>query len=52
MRYFKKRANLTRANLKKLGTVLFLRAQGLHILFLFETCVCLRMVEDRKFSAF
>ena len=50
----------TRANLKTLDTVLFLRAQGirksfyrLHILmFSFETYVCLRMVEDHKFLAF
>ena len=50
----------TTANLQNLGTVLFLRAQGiqksfycLHILmFSFETWVCLRMVEVCKFSAF
>ena len=47
----------TRANLKNLGTFLFLRAQGIRKSFYrlcilmcsFETCVCLRMVENLKF---
>ena len=47
----------TKANLKTLGTVLFLRARGnqksfycLHIpMFLFEISACLCMVEDCKF---
>ena len=49
----------TRVNLKNLDTVLFLRAQGIRksfyririLIFSFETCVCLRMVENRKFLA-
>ena len=65
MRYFKKLTQVfqrpcpfnTRANLKNLGTVLFLRAQGIRKSF-YRQCFhskrafCLRMVEDRKFSAF
>ena len=50
----------TTANLKNLGTVLLLRAQGIrksfyclcNLMFLFIMCVCLRMAENRKFSAF
>ena len=50
----------TRANLKNLGTILFLKAQEiqksfyrLRILMLsFEMCVCLRMVENCKLSPF
>ena len=46
----------TRTNLKNLGTILFLKAQGIQnfyclriLMFSFETCACLRIVEDRKF---
>ena len=53
----------TRANLENLGTVLFLRARGIQksaenpfivvvLMFSFETCVRLRIVEDCKFSEF
>ena len=50
----------TNINLKNLGTVLFLRARGIQksiyrlhtLIFSVETCICLRMVEDQKFSAF
>ena len=43
-----------------LGTVLFLKAQGIRkcfyrlciLMFSFKTCICLHMVEGRKFSAF
>ena len=50
----------TKANPKNLGTVLFLRAWGIRklfynlriLMFLLEMCVCLHMVEDRKFLVF
>ena len=50
----------TRANLKNLGTVLFLRAQGIRksfyrlciLMFSFKTFVCLRMIENRNFLVF
>ena len=48
-----------KANLKNLGMVLLLRARGIRkcfyrlhfLMFSWDTCVCLRMVEDREFSA-
>ena len=49
-----------KANFKNMGTTLFLIAQGIRksfhhvciLMFSLDTCICLHMVEDCKFSTF